>query len=297
MAGFGVADPLDAERLGREPAAEAEGAFLHLDGRLGLVEDAEQFGHDLVAVPIVVLFVLQPLEVGYDHPARVAEHVGDDIDVAAFLNDAIRLVRSRSVGPLGEHAALEFCGVFGRDDAGQGGRDEDRALHGEQFIVGDGIAFVAVDQVALVFNVFGGLAHVDALGVVDAAGPVRDRDDLGAVVLQRKGGLAADIAESLNRDGRVLHGDVEILEVTFDQVGDAGAGGFPSTLGAAQGNGFPGDNGRLNMPDVIGVGVHHPAHDFFVRAHVGGGHVDVWAYKGDEFLHVATREALQFALR
>ena len=44
------------------------------------------------------------------------------------------------------------------------------------------------------------------------------------------------------------------------------------------------------------VGVHHPDHDLAVRAHVGGGDVDLWADVVAECVGEPACEASQFAL-
>jgi hypothetical protein len=51
---------------------------------------------------------LEPFEVGDDDAAGVAEDVGDDLDVAALLDDFIGGVGRRAVGGFGEDAAGEL---------------------------------------------------------------------------------------------------------------------------------------------------------------------------------------------
>jgi len=50
------------------------------------------------------------------------------------------------------------------------------------------------------------------------------------------------------------------------------------------------------VADVVRVRVHHPAHDFFIGADVGCGHVGVRPEKVHHLLHVAPREPLDFVL-
>jgi hypothetical protein len=86
------------------------------------------------------------------------------------------------------------------------------------------------------------------------------------------------------------------VEVGSDEEGDALAGGLAAALGAAEGEGLAGDAGGLVVADVVGVGVHHPAHDAVVGAEVGGGDVDAGAEERNHFLHVAAGEALELGL-
>ncbi len=250
----------------------------------------------LVALPVEILQVLQPLEVGDDHAARVAEHVGDDLDVVALREDLVGGERGGAVGSLGEHAAAQLCGGLGVDDAFERGRHEHGALEGEQLFVGDGLAAVEVAQDPLRLQVGESLFHVDAARVVNARGVIGDRDDLRAVVRERESGLAADVAETLKRDGGALDGNLQVLEVSFYQIRDARAGGLAASLRAAERNGFAGDAGWFVATEEIGIRVHHPAHDLFVGAHVGRGHVDVRTDDRRDFLDVAAGKPFEFAL-
>src|SRR6478735_5946449 len=90
--GLGFGDAADAEDEGGGAAAAVVLLLRLLDRVFGLGEHAVEFVEDLVLGPIVVLQVLQPLEVGDDDTARVAEHVRDQLDVAALLKDLVRLV-------------------------------------------------------------------------------------------------------------------------------------------------------------------------------------------------------------
>ncbi len=124
---LGGGDALDAEGEGGEAAGELEFALLVFDGGFGAVEDDVELGDDFVARPIEVLEVLEPLEVGDDDAAGVAEDVGDDFEVVALVEDDVGLVGGGAVGGLGEDAAAELGGVGGGDDALDGGGDEDGA--------------------------------------------------------------------------------------------------------------------------------------------------------------------------
>lgn len=146
----------------------------------------------------------------------------------------------------------------------------------------------------LVLDIGDCFSDIDPLRVENAAGVVRDRDDLRPVAREGEGGLAPHVAEALDRDRGLGDGNLQVLEVFFNQVSHAGAGRLAPALGAAEGDGLARDDGGLVVADVIGIGVHHPAHDFFVGADVGRGHVDVRPEEVHHLLHIAPGQALEF---
>ena len=52
-------------------------------------------------------------------------------------------------------------------------------------------------------------------------------------MVEGDGSFAADVAEALDGDGGVGDGYLHVFEIFFDEVGDAGAGGFAAALRAA----------------------------------------------------------------
>src|SRR3954447_26019113 len=92
-------DALDPELVRRD--ARRRVVCLRLLRHLGepALDDLLEAAVHLVLVPAEVLEVLDPLEVGHDHAARVAEHVWRDVD-ALVAEDAVRLRGRRAVGPL-----------------------------------------------------------------------------------------------------------------------------------------------------------------------------------------------------
>ena len=102
-----------------------------------------------------------------------------------------------------------------------------------------------------------------------------------------------NVAKTLDGHGGGSDRHIHVGEVARDQVGDAGPGGLATTLGAAEAEGFAGDDGGHEMADVGGVGVHHPAHHLLVGAEVGCGDIHLRADERDELLNVATRKVFE----
>ena len=73
---------------------------------------------------MVAVEVLDPLEVGHGHAARVAEDVGDDEDAVLAQQD-VRLGRRRTVRDLGEDARPDARRVLAGQLALERGRRED----------------------------------------------------------------------------------------------------------------------------------------------------------------------------
>ena len=58
-----------------------------------------------------------------------------------------------------------------------------------------------------------------------------------------------------------------------------------------------GDHRGLGMAHVHGVGVHDPRHGLLVGVHVRSGNVTLRAEQFEKLGRIATRNALQFAVR
>ena len=138
--------------------------------------------------------------VSLDDAAGVAEHIGDEFDVAAGVDDFVGGVGGGAIGSFGEDATFELGCVLIGDDPLEGGRDENGARELEQLFVGNRFAAIEVAEGFLVLNVVKGSSDIDALGVVVGPGVVGNRDDLGAVISEGQGGFTADVAETLDRD-------------------------------------------------------------------------------------------------
>ena len=117
---------------------------------------------DLRFVPEELLHVLHPFEVRHRHAAGVAQHIGDDENVAR-LQDLVGFRRRRAIGGLGENSALEFGRVLVGDLLFEGGGNENGAGCGQQFV---GIDFTAPAE------------FLEQLAAGDMLGQSRDIDAL-----------------------------------------------------------------------------------------------------------------------
>ena len=93
--------------------------------------------------------------------------------------------------------------VFG-DGVFHGGGDEDVAIAGEAFFVGDGVAVREIVQVTALAVIKAGGGDVDAGFVEDAARFLGDGDDIRTLLVQQPGGMEADVAKSLDGDARAF---------------------------------------------------------------------------------------------
>ena len=237
---------------------------------------------------------MQPLEVGDDHAAGITEHVRDQLDIAALLDDFVGGVGGGSVGGFGQQPALELAGIFFRDDAFERRGYQHGAFQLEQLLVGNRLAAFEIAQNFLGADKGKGLLDIDAPGIVIRAGVVGDRNDFCPVAGQRDGGLAPDIAKALDGHGRLFDRHFHVVQIFSHEVGDAGPGRFATALRAAERDGFAGDDRGRNVADVVRISVHHPAHDFFVGPDIRGGNIRVRPDERDHLLHVTPGEMLEF---
>ena len=139
--------------------------------------------------------------------------------------------------------------------------------------------------------------HVEAGGIVDAAGDVGDRDHGRAAVGQLVRGDPADVAEAL--DDAALLGEVpaEPLAGAGDHHHDAGAGRLVAEDGAADRDRLAGDDLGDGVADLHRVRVHHPGHRLLVRRHVGSGDVLLRPDHRQQLRREAARQPLDLAQR
>ena len=100
--------------------------------------------------------------------------------------------------------ALDGLGVGLRDRIAGGRRDQHIHRHGHQVGVGDHLLGKAGHAAAVVVGVLAEFVDIQTLGVVRPAGQVGDSHDLGAHLGQERGGVAADVAEALDRAGDLV---------------------------------------------------------------------------------------------
>ncbi len=138
--------------------------------------------------------------------------------------------------------------------------------------------------------------NVDAVLVVEAAVVLGDTYDGVALFVKELRGVGAYVAEALDNDAATFDRHAEVLHCFVADNGDAAAGGLLASAGAAEIDGFAGDDRVDCLAHVHGIGVHDPGHGLLVGAYVGGGNVFFRADEFDEFGGVAAGHALEFAL-
>ena len=205
----GIGDPRHGQQVGGGPHV----ARLALGDGQGLVEGLDHDDPQLVVDhrlgPVVAVEVLDPFEVADRHAAGVAQDVGDHEDAVAG-QDLVGLRGGRAVGRLGNEPGLDPAGVPLGDLVLEGGRDQDVAVDLQDLGVGDVRgAREPLDRPVLLLP-----AHdpgdVEALGIVDPAGRVGDRDDGRPFLADEPRRDRARVAEPLDgHAGRLeVHADM-----------------------------------------------------------------------------------------
>ena len=87
-------------------------------------------------VPEQALLILHPFEIADGDAAGVGENVRQHGDAAAREN-FVGVRSGRAVGGFGDDARLDRFGVVQGDDVFERRGNQDVALHGQQFVVGD----------------------------------------------------------------------------------------------------------------------------------------------------------------
>jgi hypothetical protein len=172
-----------------------------------------------------VLEVLDPLEVGDHHAARIGEHVGHDED-ALVVEDLIRLRGGRAVRAFDHHPALHPVGVLLVDHPAERSRDEDVALERDQVVRVDLLsARVEVGDLAAVAHVLRELVGVDPVAAGDRPARVRHADHPRAELLHQPRGPRAHVSESLHHEGRIGRIQVDLGSGFAEDLDDPAAGG------------------------------------------------------------------------
>ena len=138
---------------------------------------------------------------------------------------------------------------------------------------------------------------VEAVGVVDAAGDVRDGKHRSSLLDQLLRGDPADVAEAL--DDAALLGELpaETLARAPDHHHDAGAGRLVPEDRAADRDRLAGHDLGDGETALHRVRVHHPRHRLLVRGHVRGRDVLLRADDRQELRGEAPGEPLELGLR
>ena len=157
-----------------------------------------------------------------------------------------------------------------------------------------GLAPLEADDLAVDGDVAVEVGDVEPFGIGHRAVGVGDGDDLGPLLVQEPGGEAADVAVTLDGEGRAGDRPAEPREHLAGDDRDAVAGGRLAAGRAVQLDGLAGDAGRGEAVELA-VLVHDPGHDLGVGADVGGGDVLVRADEVVDLLGEPAGQPLQLA--
>src|SRR5215472_9692537 len=264
----------------------------------GILHNVHQAVVHLALPPEESLAVLHPLEVTHGHAAGVAQNVGDSEDPFR-IDDPIGLPGRRAVGALTEDSRLDLVCIFLRDLVFNGGGDGDVARLEEYIARGHfrSPALETLQRLFLCVNPVNYFGYVESLLVVQPAANIRETDDFVAGFLHQVRGHRADISETLHHHAaaRSFHADLGERLVTAHH--DSATGGFASPSGAPQLNRLSRHHRRRGLTDVHRIGVHHPGHGLFARAHVRGRNVALRSQPIRQFRRVAPRQTFHLSAR
>src|SRR5690606_34478196 len=177
------------------------------------------------------------------------------------------------------------------------GGNQDVARHAPEIVGRDGLGTREAAYAAMLLHVGEHGGHIQTTRVVDAAGVVLHRHDLGTRFGEQAAGRAAHVAET-------LHGHAGAFDRQAGEPGrldtdreHAAPGGLDAAERAAQVHRFAGDDAGGGGAHVHRVGVHHPGHDLAAGVDVGGRDVLGRADQDADLAGVAAREAFQFTAR
>ncbi len=295
--GFGVGYGFDGDGLGGGAVADAVAFGVAGDFGEGGLEHGLESGDDFALGPAVVLEVLHPLEIGDRDATGIAEHVGDDEDIATSVEDAVGLWSGGAVRTFGEDAASQLGGVFAGDDAveGAGGEDVARLLEEQGGI--DGFRLFEADDAARFGDVFAEFGDIEAIGIPDRAVDIGDAGDFHPVGGEGEDRVRSDVAETLDDGAGPLNGCAEFVECIGGKKSDSMAGGAGASAGALEVERLAGDDGGNEVAGMGGIGIRHPGHGLLVGAHVRGHNIDFRADEGDHLHRETAGKALQLAGR
>ena len=251
-----------------------------------------QFRVDLLFLPEEGLQVLHPFEVGHDHAAGVGEDVWHH-ENAALVEDRVGFRRDGGVGAFGDQPGSNAPRVVASDLVLHGRRHQHRHRQLEQLGVGHRVGLLEPADAAPNLAVLFERGEVQAVGVVDAAPGVADRDDAQAGLREQPGRRTANLAVTLDRDGRRLFVDVQVLERLECQVRRAATGRLDAAFGTAYVDRLAGHRRGDRVALVHGDGVHDPGHDLWIGAHVWRRDVLLGADQDRDLGRIPPRQVLQ----
>ncbi len=250
---------------------------------------------DLLDIPTEPLGVLDPLEVRDRDASGIGKDVGHDRD-PLLTQDPVGRRGGGAVGGFDQQLRVDPVGVAGMDDALDRGGDQDVALELEQVVVADRISVRVALHPAFGLRVLEDRIDVEAVGVVDPTGYVRNGTDAGAVLGRQRSGPEADVAEPLDHDASALEGDVELLRDLLGAHDHAAAGRLFAAWRPTQLHRLAGDDAR-RVAILLSVLVHHPGHGLSIGPHVGGRDVAVHSDDVRDHRGEASGQSLQLGQR
>jgi hypothetical protein len=208
--GFG--DALDRQR-GR---GSAQGAPVALGAVTEVIPgsdhaSAQAFFNVFPAPPVGLVALDRPFEVADQDTAGVGEDVGDDGDPVG-LQDLVGLRGGGAVSSLHDQGGAHAARIGGGEHAFDGGGDDDGRVEFKELVGREGVGTGEAGNGPGGVDVPGQGVDVDAASVGDGSVLVADRDDLEAGVGEEDGGVASDLAESLDRGGGRAGRDAQALQ-------------------------------------------------------------------------------------
>ena len=242
----------------------------------GFQQDALHHAIHLKLLPDQRLHVLHPLEIVHDNAAGGGNQIGDDGDLPAFQCIACRR-GDLGVAALQKDGGLELLGVFFGDDGVDGAQRQYGAGSLQHLLPGNllyaGCLEVGQPPPLLLKAQDGG--HVQPLLPEDTAGGIAEGDDPDAQLEHLLCRRAAYVAQTGNGGGTMLLPDAQALHGLLEHIDGALSGGLGAPPTAAQLHRLSGDDAGDGRTGHHAVGVHDPAHNGVVGAHIGCGNVHI----------------------
>src|ERR1019366_853329 len=270
------------------------GSVVNLVKRLHhrLLQPAVYFG----LVPEELLQVLYPFEIGDSHTAGIGENVGQHHHLFTAEHEVGFWCR-RAVGGFGDDLGPDVARILNCDLVLQSRGNQNVALRLQHVLAGDR----AAPRKSL--NAAGGRletqqgGNVDAFLIKDAAFRIADANHSGAFVPEQARHHAADVAETLDGDGRSLQVEAPHFAGFAEDEETSARTGFEAVERPAKERRLAGDDRGSGVTCGHAVGVHDPRHGLRVGIYVGRGDVLVGHDQRRDLIGIAASEAFQFIPR
>ena len=248
--------------------------------------------------------VLQPLEVGYGHAARIGVYIRDDKD-SLFLKNRLPLWGGWTVGRFENNLCFDSGSVFRRNLVFKGGGDQDVAFRFQNIVASGQVRGPGrIENRPCLFLMLEHLIFIETAGIQNCAFALRYRHDGRPTLAAELGGVIPYVSKALNRNTLSLKArsqpqgfHVVLLCARLpESVKHAATCGLSPSTDSSLRDRFAGDTGQgVKVAGVDGhVGIRNPGHFSFSRAVIRGRHVDARAYAVllDQLMSVAPRDAL-----